>query len=332
MSSVKAREPLRDGFERLAYMGGSRLVAAILGLVAATLIARHLTPADLGIWAMALAVQGYALHLGEFGLRSVVTAEMPALKSSGGVLLKRYLKLRLTLSVAAMVLIAIGSAVLVPDRLHLMMIVGLSVPVIALMVDWVPLVQGRHQVASMLLLTRPLLFCLGLAAVSEIVTPELVALLFLLAWIGAAAMSWMFLGHQDACANSSALAAPGDRALLHLGWPLMLVTLTNQALMSADLLMVGLIVGTAAAGQFYLAGAVAVAGLVFANAGGQLALARLARWRNRPDLWLQALKRELRTSLIVGGAAGLGLVFANAGGQLALARLARWRNRPDLWL
>jgi O-antigen/teichoic acid export membrane protein len=64
----------RADIVRLLVLGGSRAAAAVLSFGAATLLARALPPEALGTWALALAVQGYALHLGELGLRSVITA------------------------------------------------------------------------------------------------------------------------------------------------------------------------------------------------------------------------------------------------------------------
>ena len=63
--------------------------------------------------------------------------------------------------------------------------------------------------------------------------------------------------------------------MLRRGASLAVVTLTNQAQLTADLLVVGLVLGAAGAGDYYLAGQVLVAGLLFANAAGQIALARL---------------------------------------------------------
>lgn len=305
--ALTAAEPRWRGFERLAFMGGSRMLAAALGFLGATLVAGLLEPGDLGLWAMALAVQGYALHLSEFGLRSVVTAEAPALEGRFTALLRRYLKLRLGLCLLVVILIAAGALLVIPHHAPLLVTVACSILAIALMVDWVPLVRGRHRTASGLLLVRPLLFCIGLFLIPTAASPQIVAVVFLFAWIGAAAMSWLFVGRLRSQPVSSAPSLPNDRGFLRLGWPLLLVTLTNQALMSADLLLVGLIVGTAAAGYFYLASAIAVAGLVFANASGQLALARLGRWRDQPDRWFHVLKREALTSLLVGCAAAIGL-------------------------
>ena len=69
-----------------------------------------------------------------------------------------------------------------------------------------------------------------------------------------------------------------------LGAMLALVTLTNQAQLSADLLVVGWSLGAPQAGDYYLASQILVAGLLFANAAGQIALARLPGLAARPEL------------------------------------------------
>src|SRR5919205_1282380 len=93
---------------RLLVLGGSRAGAAALGSLSAVVLARGLSPEALGWWSLALAVQGYALHLGEFGLRSVVTAATARAPGRFGRLLLRYLGLRLAISLA--LVLAIGAA------------------------------------------------------------------------------------------------------------------------------------------------------------------------------------------------------------------------------
>ena len=66
------RVPAAGGWSCSAAARGG---AALLGLASVLVVARALSAEDLGRWSLALAVQGYALHLGEFGLRAVVTTE-----------------------------------------------------------------------------------------------------------------------------------------------------------------------------------------------------------------------------------------------------------------
>ena len=102
------RLPSAEAIERLVTMGGSRALAAVLGFAGTILIARALEPATLGLWSMALAVQGLALHLGEAGLRSVAVAEVARAPWLASAYAKRIVALRLALST---VVIAAGSLV-----------------------------------------------------------------------------------------------------------------------------------------------------------------------------------------------------------------------------
>jgi O-antigen/teichoic acid export membrane protein len=120
--------------------------------------------------------------------------------------------------------------------------------------------------------------------------------------------SWPALqGLTPAAAPGS--GPPGRRALLRRGAPLALVTLTNQAQLSADLLVVGWCLGTAAAGNYYLASQIAVAALLFANASNQIALARLPALAHEPARFSAELRAEaLRLAgIAIGVAAFLGL-------------------------
>src|SRR3954452_23634792 len=89
-------------------LGGSRAGPAALGSLSAVVLARGLSPEALGWWSLTLAVQGYALHLGEVGLRSVVTAAAARTPGRFGRLLLRYLGLRLAISLT--LVLAIGAA------------------------------------------------------------------------------------------------------------------------------------------------------------------------------------------------------------------------------
>lgn len=289
----------------MALLGGSRLAAALLAFAAITLAARRLGPAELGLWGLALAVQGYALHLGELGLRSVATAEAGSRKGGARLILPVYLKTRFALSLGVYGLGLLACLWLRPDLLGLMALILASVVLIALMMDWVALVEDRPGQAGIMLLARPAVFLSLLLLLPGVATAEGLAGLFALSWAAAALLSWSCLRRT---APPPAAAPPRARELLALGWPLFTVTLLNQAQISLDLLLVGWTLGTAAAGQYYLASQITVAALVFANAMGQLAMARMARHRDDAVAFRVGLKAELRTlgMISLGLGAGLG--------------------------
>ncbi len=285
---------------RLVAMGGSRALAAGLGLVATLVIARSLEPAGLGLWSMALAVQGIALHLGEAGLRSVVTVELAARPEAGRALLCRYLGLRLAICTGVIALaVALAWLLDVPDWPYLALLLTSLWP-IALQLDWLPLAHGRTGEAGLLLLVRPVAFVLLLLALPLGGDPQRLALLFLAAWWMAAAATWPWLGLVAATPVRSGV--PGRRRLLRLALPVAAATVASQLLLSLDLLLVGARFGPEVAAQYYLASAVLVAGLVVANGLGQAALARLGAAGS--GIWT-ALEADLR---LVGAVAALAAV------------------------
>ena len=290
MNLARVGWPPRAATRRLATLGAARAAAALLGLAAVLIIARALSPVELGRWSLALAVQGYALHLSEFGLRAVVTTEAARAGRELPHLLSAYLRLRLLLAFVVLALVIAGCAWAAPAALPLVALATCSIVPIALQLDWIALVDDRAGLAALLLLVRPLAFVplslLGAAAAG----PGGVAAAFLLAWLLAAVASWRAL---DRPAGGPPGMVPRPAIMLRRGAVLAVVTATNQLQLSADLLMVGWALGAAAAGDYYLAGQVLIAGLVLANAAGQIALARLPRLAAEPARFRAELGAEL---------------------------------------
>lgn len=315
MSAIPAEA--RRGLFRLAALGGARAMAAGLGLLAMLQLAPAAGPTVLGRWSMLLAVQGWALHLAECGLRSVVTAEGASTAGGPRRLLPVYLGTRLLLASLVTVLLLAGASMLAPETVPALALVLTSLFAIALQLDWLALVDDRPILAGALLLVRPAAWCLLLAFAGAPLELDDLAALFALAWGLAALASWPLL--RPATAPAVGRAPPlSALAMLRLGVPLALVTLTNQGLLAADLFLVGLVLGAERAGSYYLATALVVAGLVLANAANQSALARIGALRARPAAARAELGRQLAT------ATGLGLALACLGalvGPLLVPRL-----------
>jgi O-antigen/teichoic acid export membrane protein len=270
-------------------------------------VAHALSAEDLGRWSLALAVQGYALHLGEFGLRGVVTTEAGRSGRRLPELLSRYLRLRLALSCLAIGLVVLGCAFALPTELLLVALVCTSILPIALQLDWLALVDDRNGLAAVLLLVRPLAFLALLGLMPSEPGAQSIATCFLAAWILAAIVSWISLDRPEAIDPG---AVPVAATMLRRGRSLAIVTLTNQVQLSADLLLVGVALGTAAAGDYYLAGQILVAALLFANAAGQIALARLPALAGTPERFRAALAADMKRLLWFATVAALAIAAA----------------------
>ena len=287
----------------LAFLGGARAVAALCGFAAVTLLARRLPPYEFGLWSLMLAIHGYALQGAELGLRSVLTAEAGASPARARALLPAYLRLR---TGAALALLAVGAtttALALPALLPAVLLLFASLFPAAVQFDWIPLARERPGLASLLFLVRPIAYLMLLALwwAADSGLPGLAAA-YLAAWSLAAAVSLPALRLLPA---GGGVPRTGH-GLLRRGLPLCVVSLTSQAQYTLDLLVAGFVLGAAAAGQFYLAHAIAMAGLVFANAAGQLALARMGGLTAAPAFGAR-LRGELR--VVLGTALALGLAM-----------------------
>lgn len=284
------------GRSDILVLGGSRLVAAVLGSMALVILAGRVEPSVLGVWAMALGIQGYALHVGEFGLRSMVTAIGRATCGGPRALIAPYLGLRLSITTAVVAGSLLVVAQLAPAQLPLMAVTLLSLYPITLQLDWVCLVEGRWSRAALPLVVRPLVFMAAVAVWPEPIEPLDVALAFVAAWAAASTSSLLLLGQSMPLHGMAAIPRPA--ALLRRGGGYFAVTAANQLQLSADTLVVGLFLGADKAGVYFLAVGITTAATVFANAAGQLTLARAQR----------AVRADADRSLLE--ALGLGTILA----------------------
>ena len=272
------------------------------------LLARALSPEQLGHWSLALAVQGYALHLGEFGLRAVVTTEAAPAGRHLPELLARYLRLRLALTALALAVVLGGCALWRPNDLPLVALVTLPILPIALQLDWMALVDDRVGLAAVLLLVRPLAFVALLVLWRGRLDLYLTGACFLASWTMAAAASWMTL-RRPATNHIGSVSA--SSLMLRRGGRLATVTVTNQLQLNADLVAIGWTVGAAGAGNYWLASQVLVAGLLFANAAGQVALARMPVLVGDRDRFGHAVEGEMARILCLAVPAAAVAAFAS---------------------
>ena len=178
---------------------------------------------------------------------------------------------------------------------------------VAAQLDWVSLVEGRAVIAAIPLIVRPAVFLVAVLAWPWPLRAGGIAAAFVLGWTLAAASSMLLVRLTSppvTLADEPEMAISSRTRMLRRGIGYCSVTLLNQLQLSADVIVVGATLGARAAGIYVLASAFAVAASVFANAGGQLALAR-AGSRDPGEFG-----RMLAGSVVVGVAASLGLAVA----------------------
>jgi O-antigen/teichoic acid export membrane protein len=311
----------------------ARLLAALLGFLVTTLLARALGPADYGRLAMLLALQGQALLFAEWGLRSVVTADCGSNPADVRRSLAGYFGLRLALAGAVATIGLTIADRLVPGSAVSALVLLSALFASALLCDWVALARGHAVEASLPLLLRPGVSALALSALTACGMPislEGAAVWLTAGWWVAALVSLAALRHLPKTKGAHTTAVT---TLLCRAVPLGLAGVAAQALLAVDILLIGLCFGAAQAGHYQIAAGVLTAGLIFANAASQLGLARAGRLRDRRGEHKQVVLSGL-TAVV-----GLGLSLAAVAaclGPLVLPRLFGEAYRPAadmlLWL
>lgn len=286
----------------LGFHAGARAAAALLALPAAALLARRSDPATLGLFAMALSLQGYVAQLAEGGIRSAQLALAGRDPAAARAATRRCVLLRHALGFGFGLPVLALAPLLAPGAAGALAITLLAISAQALRMDWAAIAAGRHGEAVLAQLARPLAWLLLLAAVPGNHGPAGLAALWVTAWAAAAAVSWPALRHLPRVPERT---APSSAEILRLALPAGLSAVLRQGLIGLDAWLVGLLLGAAVAGPYWLAGSLAATALIGANAAHQLALATLARRRTGA-----ALRAELAPVVLAGTAAAGALALA----------------------
>ncbi|GBD43041.1 hypothetical protein HRbin40_00504 [bacterium HR40] len=308
MSAEEEASVSRGSVRDLLLLASARAVATGAGFLVALLLARALGPRDYGTWAMLVALQGQALLLADCGLRSVATADCGLDAARLRATLWRYLGLRLAL---ASVVTGLG----LPVAWALTSATGPALWLFsclfasALFCDWIALARGRSLEAALPLALRPLSFASGLALlllVSPALSLDAVAFCCAISWWLAALASLPAVRHLPP-PRGHPTATP---SLLRRALPLGASSVLAQLLLGLDVLLLGWWLDAAQAGIYQLAAGVLTAALVFANAAGQLVLARAGRLRGESPTALTGPTFRLFGLLATGGglAVGIGLL------------------------
>jgi len=295
----------------LFSMGGGRIVQAALSFLTMTMLARALGVEQLGVYSIVMAVFAYGSHVSEFGLRSIIMREWNLPGAQGRKSVSLYFSIRLLAAIIVSVVAYLVALVFYPQHATLLGLVMISTLFIAVQLDWVLLVTERYLAASWVLVIRPIFY---LTAVSLLLVVEQANLMtivvaFVFSWGVLALGTWFIVGGIAPKFTQGQLSLKKAWYLLGEGWPILCVALVGQAVQNADLILVGSLYGAEHAGQYYLAGAITVAGLVFANAMAQISLGRMSKFIADKKEFSNQLKQDLRMVLWVGAVISIGLVF-----------------------
>jgi len=290
----------RESLSGLINLGGSRLILTGLSFVSSILIARNLGAEQLGVFALMTGAFAYVSIFSEFGLRSTVTAEASRRDSTGAVF-GIYLRLRLMICVATYIAVMAVTWLLYKPFVQPTALIMLSIFFFALQIDWILLINRQYHAAGWIALTRWVAYLGMIAIVTHFwqLDLKLLAQIFLYSWVIAAFFSWVAVFRSGGSLRPrEGETAPEARPLIKSGAAVLGATLISQALQNADLLWVGKAFGASDAGHYYLASSIVGAGLIFANAIGQMATAQYALLRNDPTAIATKLKTDLRLMLL----------------------------------
>lgn len=303
--------PLLSRLSGMASLGGSRLAIAFVSFAATALIARALGPEDFGVFSLLLGTYAYLAIAGEFGMRSIATSEASHGQSIAAVY-PSYLRVRLTISAMALALTLPCVWWVEPNYLLEAALIMASVLIIPWQLDWVLIVKRHYALAAWATAARWLfwLALIGCAMLLNTLNLAILAGLFLLSWVLGNSVSILLVKHKNIRLHDTNTPDPHNfGSLIALGWPVFGMTIITQVLLNADLLWIGHHFGAESAGYYYLATAIVTAGLIFANAMGQIANSEYARLRDNPEAVAHKLVSDLRLVGAIALALALGLYF-----------------------
>jgi O-antigen/teichoic acid export membrane protein len=296
MAPIGASSSQRTVLANIGVMGVAQAATMLLNVVALVHIARTVGDTWFGVLQWGVAFSSYALIVAEWGTATLGVREVSRLDSAGAV--RRYadthLGLMMTLGLATVVLgLAVVPLFPMFDVGPLILIVYLlTIVPSAMSLDWVGIGLERLGTVSAVKTLRSLLYAVAvlvllvrLDGVAGISGAQWVPLMFLLAWLGAAATmavrarSWLGGWVRPRFPSWSEwrgrLAATG---------PIGASALTMRVLLNVDVIMLGVLSSPAMVGQYAAAAKVVFVLVVAVEVVWKALLPRLSRaWSQSPD-------------------------------------------------
>ncbi len=295
----------------LLSMGSGRIAQAAISFIAVSIVARHVSVEELGVYSIILALFAYASLFSDFGLRSIITSEWNRKQQNHEEVIVTYFVLRLALS---LIICCVGSGLVggfYPEYLTIVLVVLISTFFISLQLDWYLIVSERYLAASWVLVLRTAsyLFFIGVLIYIDEVSLQTLAFAFLLSWCFFSAGSWLSVKSKVTVISMSNFSFQKARYLVKRGWPVMAVSIIGQAILNLDLIFIGKIFGAEKAAHYYVASAIIVAGMVFSNALTQISLGKMSKYIDDKNKFNQQLITDIKLALVVAVFLSLLVIF-----------------------
>ncbi|WP_027134529.1 hypothetical protein [Geminicoccus roseus] len=263
---------LQDRLLPLLVGTGARLAAACIGLLGTMVAARALGPEGWGAWVVLFALFGWSQHVAEWGLRGVALQEGGRRGHACPGLVRDLLRARLLPLGLAIAGLVAATLLWRPELLVATVWLALALAAIAVNLDWAALVRGSPLPAGATQVLRPVLFLLAVLLLPGPLGAGGLAFATFAGWAGSAALAALELKRMPPAPFGRRPLGAGR--LLSAGTPYFLVSAANQLALSADLLLVALVLGTKAAGTFGLVVTIAQTATLAAQASAQWWLAQ----------------------------------------------------------
>ena len=267
---------IKENLIGLFFTSGSRIAVILLGFITSTLIARELTPSDLGIYAILISVFGYLSVFCEFGLKSSCAALIGNKPEYSRSILNKSIKIRLGIYSLVAPLVLILTYLYKPDYLKDSFFVYLSVLFVIFINDWYLIAKNEYRKSSILSSSRWIFYFILVSCVGILkkLTITDISILYCLSWLLSAMFSIFVTQKQKD--NGDLQYAESSKKILLTGFPVLLSALIGQIILSGDIIFAGLKYSAETVGYYNIALMIITAGLVFSNSFSQMALSKFS--------------------------------------------------------
>ncbi|MBD3222754.1 oligosaccharide flippase family protein, partial [bacterium] len=296
MTGARASGGQRRVLANIGLMGAAQAATMLLNVVALVHIARTVGDTWFGVLQWGVAFSSYALIVAEWGMATLGVREVSRLDDAAAV--HRYARahLGLMMTLGALV-IGLGLLIVPHVPLHaigpvILVVYLLTIVPGAISLDWVGIGLERLGTVSAVKTLRSLLYALAvllllgpLGGVLGVTSAQWVPVMFLVAWLlAAAAMAWRVRGWLGGWVWPTVRAGAEWRRRLGATAPIGAGALTMRVLLNIDVMMLGILSLPAIVGQYAAAAKVVMVLVIAVEVVWKALLPRLSRaWQESPS-------------------------------------------------